>query len=60
MSTEKMPMVSTWKGQRIEDLSREELIEAINWLASELDEQRNDKARWMKAADPIKYLMAGA
>ena len=60
MSKERTPMVSMWKGQPIEDLTREELIEALNWCAQEIQEQREDKSRWMKAADPIKYLMAGA
>ncbi len=40
MSNEKIPMVTMWRGEHIEDLPREELIEAINWFVCELEEQR--------------------
>ena len=38
-----MKMTATWEGRPIEDLSREELIEALNWCASEIQRLMKEK-----------------
>lgn len=52
-------LVSTWKGRPMHDLSREELLEVVQWCGQEIQNLQADRLRWKKAADPIKYLMAG-
>jgi hypothetical protein len=51
--------VSQWRGKPIDELSREELVEALNWCGRELQEIRADRTRWMRSADPVKYLLQG-
>ena len=48
---------SYWYGKPLSDLTKEELIQALEQVGAELVAQRADKARWMRAADPLKYLM---
>lgn len=52
--------VSTWMGKPIDDLSREELIEVVNYCGNEIQRLTKDRNRWMKAGDSIKYLMDDA
>lgn len=34
------PMIATWRGKRVDELSREELIEALNYLARQMESMR--------------------
>jgi hypothetical protein len=49
--------IVTWKGCLIETLSREELIEAVNWLSREMQTLREDRDRWSQSGDVIKYML---
>ena len=53
-----IPLVTTWFGQDIEELSRDELLEAIQWLYKENESLRNDINRQRKNSFAIDYLMA--
>lgn len=46
-------------GTPVENLSREELIEALRLVALELQNVRTERNRWKEAGDPLKYLMQG-
>jgi hypothetical protein len=50
-------IVITWKGQMLETLSREELIEAVNWLRREAETLREDRDRWRQSGSAIKYML---
>lgn len=54
-----MNSIGMWKGQKIEELTREELLEVVRFCGEELQQLREDRARWRDAADPLKYLMGG-
>ena len=51
--------VSMWKGRKMEDLTRDELLEVVEWCGQEILRLQEDRDRWFKAGDPIKYMMAG-
>ncbi len=51
-----MDHVVMYMGKLIEECSHEELIECINYCAKENRELREDRDKWMKAGDAIKYL----
>lgn len=57
MNEKKIPMVFYWYGKPCSELSREELLEVIEHLASESGQLRADRDRWMEAGDPAKYLL---
>lgn len=38
-----METVATWKGKPVEELSRDELIEALNWCANEIQRLMKEK-----------------
>lgn len=46
-----------WKGRPMTELSRDELLEVIDWCAEEMQGLRKDRDRWFQAGDPLKYLM---
>lgn len=48
MDLKDLPKVTTWKGRDIASLSREELIEALEWCAKELYETREARLRAME------------
>lgn len=50
--------ILSWKGTPINELTREELIEVINYCGDEIKKLREDRNRWFEAGDPIKYLMS--
>jgi hypothetical protein len=52
--------MSTWCGRPIHDLSREELLQVVEYCGTELQKLTTDRNRWMQSGDPVKYLMAGA
>lgn len=49
--------VITWMGQKLEDLSKEELIKAIEYSAKEIERLQQDRDRWRNSGDTLKYLM---
>ena len=50
-------MIHTWKGKPIAALSREELIEVVNWFSRELETLREDRNAWMKSGSAIQYML---
>lgn len=52
-------MIGYWKGQPIEELTREQLLEVVLAIGEELKEAYADGRRWQAAADPLKYLSQG-
>ena len=52
-----MKMIHTWKGKPIDTLSREELIEVVNWFSRELETLREDRNAWMKSGSAIQYML---
>lgn len=52
-------LVSTWMGRPMTDLSRDELLEVVEWCGREMQSMRADRDRWRESGDAIKYLMAG-
>lgn len=38
-----MKKIATWKGNPVEELSKEELIEALNWAANEIQRLMKEK-----------------
>jgi hypothetical protein len=53
-------MIHTWKGKEIDTLSREELIEALNWFSREMQTLREDRNAWMKSGSAIQYMLRGS
>ena len=51
-----MKSIGTWKGQQIEELTREELLEVVAYIGEELADVYKDRRKWQAAADPLKYL----
>jgi hypothetical protein len=52
--------MSTWCGRPVTELSREELLEVIEYCGAEIQNLTADRNRWMQSGDPVKYLMADA
>lgn len=59
MSTVPKVEEAYWMGRLVTELTREELLEAINHVSNEIRQLRADRDRWFKAGDPLKYLMNG-
>ncbi|MFN7610083.1 MAG: hypothetical protein ACK5QX_03975 [bacterium] len=55
----KVRLVSTWFGRPIDELTREELLEVVEWCGREILSLRADRDRWRESGDSLKYLMAG-
>lgn len=49
-------MIGYWKGQPIEELTREQLLEIVLVIGEDLKEAYENGRRWQAAADPLKYL----
>ncbi len=54
-----MEMITTWYGESIENLSKSELIEAINHLASELQLHRTPEAMRAHSLGSVEMLKRG-
>jgi hypothetical protein len=52
-------LVSTWLGRPVDELTREELLEVVEWCWREILSLREDRDRWRESGDSLKYLMAG-
>ena len=52
-------LVSRWMGRSMDELTREELLEVVEWCGREIERLRGDRDRWMQSGDALKYLMAG-
>ena len=48
-----------WMGRPMDELTREELLEVVEWCGREIERLRGDRDRWMQSGDALKYLMAG-
>lgn len=46
-----------WKGRPVTELTREELLEVVEFFAQESLRNREEIARRGRAMDPIKYLL---
>ena len=51
-----MKEVATWMGRPISDLTREELVQAITWLANEMQKLRDEQAAVYPFVDWPRYL----
>jgi len=51
-------LVSQWMGRPMDELTREELLEVVEWCGREIEHLRGDRDRWMQSGDALKYLMA--
>lgn len=50
---------TTWFGRPVSELTREELLEVIDWCGREILRLRADNQRWLKSGSALGYLMAG-
>ena len=50
-------MIHTWKGNPIDTLPREKLIEIINFLLHEVEALREDRNAWMRSGSAIQYML---
>jgi hypothetical protein len=46
-------------GRPIEELTREELLEVVEWLWGDIQSLRSDRDRWRESGDAIKYMLSG-
>lgn len=51
--------VSRWMGRPVDELTREELLQVVEWCGREIQSLRSDRDRLLRGSDAIKYLMAG-
>ena len=57
---ENTTQISTWYGRPVQDLSREELLQVVEYCGAEIQKLTTDRNRWRQSGDPVKYLMADA
>ena len=50
-------MIAAWFGTPVEELGKDELLEVIAHLGKEVQQLREDRDRWRRAGDPLKYLL---
>jgi len=60
MSSTNTTQMSTWCGRPVHELSREELLQVVEYCGAEIQKLTTDRNRWMQSGDPLKYLMADA
>jgi len=60
MSSTNTTQMSTWCGRPVHELSREELLQVVEYCGAEIQKLTTDRNRWMQSGDPVKYLMADA
>jgi len=60
MSNTNTTQMSTWCGRPVHELSREELLQVVDYCGAEIQKLTTDRNRWMQSGDPVKYLMADA
>jgi hypothetical protein len=51
-------LFSAWMGRPINELTREELLEVVEWCGREIQNLRSDRDRWRESGSSINYLMA--
>lgn len=49
--------VSYWMGTPITELSKEDLLEVVEYCGKEILRLRQDRDRWRESGDAAKYLM---
>ncbi len=54
---ENKDIIITWCGRPITGMNKEELIEVIEYLNSEIQKIQEENERWERTGDPYKYLM---
>ncbi len=54
-----LPQVTYWMGRSVEELTREQLLQAVSHLVLEVEQLRASRDAWRRAGDPLKHLMAG-
>ena len=52
----KATLMSTWKGKPFSELTRDELIEALEWAGDEIRRLDKENARYMNAVDMRKLV----
>jgi hypothetical protein len=60
MNNTNTTQMSTWCGRPVHELSREELLQVVEYCGAEIQKLTTDRNRWMQSGDPVKYLMADA
>ena len=60
MTNANTTQMSTWCGRPVNELSREELLQVVEYCGAEIQKLTTDRNRWMQSGDPLKYLMADA
>jgi hypothetical protein len=58
MNNTNTTQMSTWCGRPVNELSREELLQVVEYCGAEIQKLTTDRNRWMQSGDPVKYLMA--
>lgn len=51
-----MASIGNWKGQPLEELTKEQLLDVLAAIGGELQAVYADRRKWQAAADPLKYL----
>ena len=51
--------LATYRGKKIEDMAREELIEALQWAADRIQQTHEDKMRWFSFLHEIREARRG-
>lgn len=49
--------VSFWMGRPVTELTKEELLEVVEYCGKEIVRLQEDRDRWRDAGDAAKYLM---
>lgn len=52
-----MNMITLWRGKPITELSKEELLEVVEYCGEEIARLTRERDGWHRAANPIKHLM---
>ncbi len=45
-----------WMGRPVKELTREELLEVVEYCGRQVQELREQRDKWRAAGDPLKYL----
>jgi hypothetical protein len=48
-----------WMGRPIDELTREELLDVVEYCRKEIQRLQEDRDRWRSSGSSLAYLMAG-
>jgi len=48
--------IGKWYGKPINSLSREELLDVVEWCGKEIEHLRSDRDRWRESGNALEYL----